>query len=337
MWAVKMCGGGRVSIVEAPDPRPDDQSVIVRVKATAICGSELHELRAAEGPTEYLNTGHEVVGVVERPDLGGTFRAGQRVGACVVQGCGRCDVCASGDETGCTSKRFDTGNGHSELFKLGLRGVRKLPDDVDWPPGAILSGDGLGVPVRCATRLGDTAGKRVVVLGLGPVGLSCVLVQTFLGARVLGVDLSAYRVDLARRLGAEEAISPTENDVIRRVGNWTDGRGADAVIVAAPVPSLLDQAAELVRRHGIVFLVGEIAQATFDPGRLLLRREATLMGSWYYTSSDWRRMLDLHRAGLPYHRLITHTFPFERAQEAFDTFSAGQSGKVVLTYGDAHA
>jgi propanol-preferring alcohol dehydrogenase len=254
-----------------------------------------------------------------------------RVGARVVQGCGHCQWCAAGEETACPNKVFYADNGHSELFKLGLQGVHLIPEGVAWPAAAILTGDGLGVPARCARRLGDTSGKKVLVLGLGPVGLSCVLVQTFRGATVSGVDVSAYRLDLAEKLGAAHAFDAAKDALQDRVMDWTAGLGADIVILAVAREESLRQAFELVRRHGTVFQVAELGDAQLNFSKCFLRREATMMGSWYYTSEDWPFMLDLHRKGLRYEKLITHVVPLERAQEGFDAFVAGRSGKVVLT------
>ena len=333
MKAVRFLGHGELSIDEVDRPVPDKDSVIIKVKASALCGSELHRFL---GPPEQLgttlNSGHEVVGEIVEAPKGSAYQPGQRVGARVVQGCGQCDWCRQGEETGCANKRYDTSNGHSEYFKLGLRGIHPLPDDVDWIKGVILSGDGLGVPARCARRLGDTRDKKVVVLGLGPVGLSCSLVQSWRGAQVMGIEVSPYRLNLASKLGAVATVDPSAESVKDRVMDWTDGHGADIVILAVARNDALVTAFKVVRRHGTVFQVAELGQATMTFNAAFIQREVHMTGSWYYTSSDWPHMLELDRSGLPYAKLITHVVPFEQAQEAFDRFVSGQSGKVVLTY-----
>ncbi|MCE9591857.1 MAG: zinc-binding dehydrogenase [Planctomycetes bacterium] len=331
MKAVRLRGNSTCTVDEVPDPVPDEKSVIIRVEATGVCGSELHGFRAKpEELGKELNGGHEVAGEIVWAPKGSAYKPGMRVGARVVQGCGTCNWCKQGDETACENKSFYAADGHAELYKLGLHGIQPLPDNVDWPGGVILSGDGLGVPTRCARRLGDTAGKKVVVLGLGPVGLSCVLVQAFRGAHVWGADISPYRLDLAKQLGAEAAYQAEPKELEARVKEWTGGFGADIVILAVARAESIALAFELVRRHGMVYQVAEIHNAAFNFSRGFLYKEATMMGSWYYTSSDWPLMLKMHQEGLQYRKLVTHVMPMAQAQQAFNTFIAGESGKVVL-------
>lgn len=331
MKAVKFLGRSKLVVQDVPDPVPDEQSVIVKVRATGVCGSELHGFKDdASHLGTMLNGGHEVVGEIAWAPKGSAFKPGMRVGARVVQGCGQCNWCKQGDETACPDKRYYAADGHAELFKLGLQGVHVLPDDVDWPAAVLLSGDGLGVPVRCARRLGDTTGKKIVVLGLGPVGLSCVVVQAFRGAEVLGADVSPYRVKLAKELGAKETVNVASESIQQRVADWTKGLGADIVILCVARAESMALAFELVRRHGTVFQVAELQEANLKLGDWFLRKEAFLTGSWYYTSSDWPLMLQMHRAGLPYAKLVTHVLPLAKAQEAYDVFVAGETGKVVL-------
>ena len=333
MRILRFLGDGRVDASEAPRPVCDEHTVVVRVKASAICGSELGSFRGEPPQAEgFFNAGHEVVGVVEEAPGGCGFEPGMRVGARVVQGCGTCAFCRQGYETACKSRTLYARNGHAEYFGLGIHGIQPIPDGVDWPQAALLTGDGLGVPVRCARRLGDTSGKRVLVLGLGPVGLGCVLVQVFGGAEVMGADLIPFRLTLAGELGASQAVDIRNQDLKAAVDAWTGGEGADVVIIAVGKNEALLQAVAAVKQQGTIFLVGELPEATFNPAAAFIRKEATMTGSWYYTSVDWEAMLDLHHRGLPYGKLITHVFPFEQAQRAYDTFVSGDSAKVVLTY-----
>ena len=333
MKTVRFCGEGKVAVEEVPTPAAGDDAVLVRVKASAICGSEMHAFRGPprDRPGRY-NDGHEVAGVVVEAPRGCPYAIGTRVGACIVQGCGKCQACRRGRETACRDKRYYGWNGHSEYFVLGLNGVRVLPDGVDFPAAAILTGDGLGVPTRCARRLGDTKDQRIVVLGIGPIGLGCVLVQAFRGARVLGADLSDYRVRMALDLGAERAVNVDDEDLRQAVLDWTDGGGADAVILCVAKDEAVRAGIELLRHQGTFFLLAELPRADFVLNDTLIRKEITMMGSWYYAREDWEMMLALHEAHLPYEKLVTHVLPFEQAQEAYDTFTSGRSGKVVLTW-----
>jgi threonine dehydrogenase-like Zn-dependent dehydrogenase len=273
-----------------------------------------------------------LAGVIEEAPPASPYRKGTRVGINVVNGCGVCEYCKSGYDTACPQKKMFYGNGHAEYFRAGFGCLRPLPDDVDWPAGVILSGDGLGVPARMARRLGDTRGKRVAVLGLGPIGLSIVLVQAFRGARVIGSDIVDYRLELAKNLGAEMCVNVGRASLKDAVMEATDGAGADIVAIAAGVPSLYESAVAVVKRQGVIFQVGAVSKVELPVNDVLVGKEVTLMGSWYYAREDWEDMLSYHRDGLALGALITHTMPLSEAQQAYDVFVSGQSGKVVLTY-----
>jgi threonine dehydrogenase-like Zn-dependent dehydrogenase len=333
MKIAKLLGNGKVDLVESDRPSSDDQTVLIKVKATGLCGSELHGVKGPPVEREgFYNGGHEVVGVIEEAPSDSGFEPGMRAGARVVQGCGDCEFCNQGYETACKSRTIFGQNGHAEYFRLGIRGIQPLPDDVDWPAGVLLSGDGLGVPVRAARRLGDTGGKKVVVLGLGPVGLSSVVVQVSRGAEVMGIDLVEYRTKFAEELGAARGVNSKSEDPKEAVLEWTDGHGADIVILAVGISAAYLQAIDLLRQQGTLYQVGELRELTLNPSDTFLRKEITIKGSWYYTSEDWKEMLALHERGVRYDKLITHVFPIEKVQEAFDVFVSGESGKVILTY-----
>jgi len=334
MKAVNFLGNSRIDICEAPRPEADESTVLLRVMATGLCGSELHSFKGPAHEKEgFSNSGHEVAGVIEEAPDGSSFEPGMRVGARVVQGCGNCHWCKQGYETACENKHMYAGNGHAEYYRLGIQGIHPIPDDAEWPAAVLLTGDGLGVPVRAARRLGDTAGKKVLVLGLGPVGLSSVLVQASRGAEVMGADLFEYRRNLAVEIGAARAADASDfGELKQSVLDWTNGFGADIVILAVGRDEVFLNAIELVARQGTVYQIGELSELTLNPSSVFIKKEINITGSWYYTSSDWPEMLALHENGVPYHKLITHVFPFEQAQEAFDTFVSGNSGKVVLTY-----
>ncbi|MBN1343161.1 MAG: zinc-binding dehydrogenase [Phycisphaerae bacterium] len=326
MRELRMLGNQRVDVVDADRPQAtDDAPVIVAVRASGLCGSELGGYRA-DKPSDG-NGGHEVAGqVVEAPD---PSWIGKRVGVTAVIGCGQCDYCRAGQDTFCQHFK-GYANAHAEFVARPQRAIRIFPDDLDcdWATAVLLSGDGLGVPYRIARRLGDTAGKTVLVIGLGPIGLGNVLVQTFGSARVIGIDPVPYRRELATQLGAE-CLDPTTDgfdDLVR--GRF--GRAIDVVIECVGKNPTLRQALQWVGPAGTVVAAGENPAAEFDLANTIIRKDLTLIGSWYYQPADFEGMLDMYRKGLQVERLITHRFPFEQAAEAFTLFASGQTGKVIL-------
>ncbi len=326
MRLLRTLGRQRVEVVDVDRPEPTDEApVIVAVRGSGICGSEMGLYRS-DDPSDG-NGGHEVAGlVVEAPD---ESLIGKRVGVTAVVGCGACEYCARGQDTYCSHWR-GWSNAHAEFIARPIRSIRVFPGDVtcDWAAAVLLSGDGLGVPFRVARRLGETTDKIVLVIGLGPIGLGNVLVQVHEGARVLGLDPLPARRKLATELGAE-CRDPTADDL----DDWLAdrcARGPQVVIECVGKNATLQQALAWTAPGGTVMAVGENAAAAFDLGSTLIRKDLTVQGSWYYQPADFAPMIDLYRAGLPVEKLVTHRFPFEEAPKAFEAFASGQTGKVVL-------
>jgi threonine dehydrogenase-like Zn-dependent dehydrogenase len=261
-------------------------------------------------------------------------RVGQRVGVSAIAGCGRpeCEACRQGQSTWCSGFKY-FGSMHAEQFVTAETALLPLPDDVPDTVGVLIAGDGLGVPYHTSLKLCGPDVQTVAVLGLGPIGLGNVLVQSYLGRRVLAVDLAPERLALATALGAALTINATEQDAVAAIKAATDGRGADACIEAAGVPQTAKQCFKAVRTAGIVVFNGEQKAVELSPSDDFIRRDIRAVGSWFFQVGEFPEMLRLFREGLPVASLITHVFPLEQAQEAFSLFAGGTTGKVLLTHG----
>ena len=330
MRVLQFLGNSNVSIEEADVPTLDAGDVLIRVEASAICGSEMHAYRGDKGhPTG--NPGHEAAGVIIDPGDSPIWREGDRVGVSAVQGCGECRECRAGRYTFCPQRPPGKGPGwHAEyLVARGLACIR-LPDDVSFDLGVLLTGDGLGVPYHVSRQTKPQPGETVAVFGVGPVGLGNVLVNTFLGCRVIAVDLSATRLKFAREVGAWKTINAGEDDPAEAIRRLTGGRGAEICLECAGRPETVKSALQCVATNGRVMCVGEHPRIEISPSGDLIRRDISLSGSWFYHFREAPEMLELYRHGLPVERLITHRFPLEQADEAYRLFAAGEAGKVIL-------
>lgn len=333
MRIVKQLGQSRAVVEEQPKPRVKPGEVLVKTVVSALCGSEMHGYHNAGYPSG--NMGHEGAGVVVELGEGVAEPGiGQRVGVSAIAGCGHCDYCRNGQYTWCPDRRFYD-NMHAEYFAIAALACHVLPDDVPWDVGVLITGDGLGVPYHTSTRINRADVRHVAVFGLGPVGLGNVMLQTYLGRQVIGIDRSLERLDLARQLGAAATIAVEDNtDVPARVRELTGGRGADVCIEAAGVPVTAKQCFAAVRTAGTVIFNGEQPAVELSPSEDFIRRDITAAGSWFYHFNEHARMLELFRNGLPVSSLVTHRFPLEQASDAFHAME-GKSGKVLLEYGDA--
>jgi threonine dehydrogenase-like Zn-dependent dehydrogenase len=328
MRTLSMEGNSTVRVVEVPDPVPGPGELVVRIAASAICGSEMHGYRGAGRPGH--NSGHESAGTVVALGEGVTgLEVGQRVGMSGVIGCGTCEHCLAGRQTWCQN-RLSYGSTHAEYVLTVPQACHVLPADVPWEAGVLLTGDGMGVPYHTSTRLADPAIRTVAIFGAGPIGLGNTIMQVFLGRRVIVVEVSPERRALALRLGAEAAIDPRAEDPVERLRALTEGQGPDVSLEAAGRPETLKQCFAAVRTGGTVAMNGEQPAVPLSPSDDFIRRDITALGSWFYQAREVPRMIGLYRQGLPVESLITHHYPLEAGDEAFREFAAGRTGKVLL-------
>ncbi len=327
MKGVKFDGKGVVRIVDMPEPVAGVGEVVVETVVSAICGSEMGSYRGDGAETG--NNGHEAAGVVVQVGEGVTdIKVGQRVGVSAIAGCGHCSFCAKGQYTWCSNFKF-YGSMHAQQFLASANACHILPDDVPWEVGVLITGDGLGVPYHTSKRIPDDV-DTVAVFGLGPIGLGAVLVQSYLGRRVMAVDLSQYRLDYAQKLGARWPILAGSDDVLPQVMDITAGFGADIAIEAAGRPEPAKQCFAAVRKGGTVIFNGEQSEIPLSPSEDFIRRDITAFGSWFYHFSEFGGMLKLYRNGLKVQDLVSHTYTLDEAPEAFAQFASGKTAKVLL-------
>ena len=306
-----------VDLIELPTPEPAEGQALVRVEASSICGSEL---KAPPG----TNPGHEAAGILEYAPDGSGFRVGERVGISAVVGCGTCEHCRRGVQIYCANRFPPTGyqNMHADYVVVGTSALRRLPENIPARTAVLLAGDTLGVPVRASRRVPSTAGDRILVIGLGPVGLGHTLVRAHSGAEVIAVEPSEYRRELALTLGAAKVFAPGR-DI---------GRPPRLVIEATGRPEAIRFALETVDVGGTVLQSGECQTVAVSPSDTFIRREITYTGSWYYADEDYPEMVRLYEDGLPLDRLATHEFRAEQIADAYRCFVSKNSGKVILLW-----
>ena len=328
MRGLKNYGKGRVGLVDdLPDPTPGDGQVLVRVKASAVCGSELGSV---QGENEMDgNSGHESMGIVEDPNGSNRYSQGDRVGVATLQGCGTCYWCDQGKPDFCDNTRV-VGNSHSEFVVSDERWLIPLPDDITNVEGVLLAGDGLGVPWGASMRGGVKSGDITGILGCGAVGLGNLLVHRYLGARPICVDINPTRLALAEEMGAYKTINAKEEDVAERMVELSNGLGPDVCIEACGQQPTLDAAIAATKPGGTVVQCGHGTQS-MDPQSLICGRNLSVVGNWVCHFCEVNDMMTAIRRGLRASDLITGIYPLEEAQTAYDRFIAGEEAKVVLT------
>ena len=327
MLTVTFVGNSRVDVQDRPMPELKPGEVLVKVGASAICGSEMKTYR---GPNAHAsNPGHEIVGsVVDNPGGQGP-KVGDRVAINIITGCGHCTACLSGDRRFCAEQGYVFG-GHAEYVVAPAVCCMPLPDDLPFAEGVLIGGDTLGVAYHALSKVKVGPRDTVAVVGCGPVGLGFVTLLGFLGVRTIAAEVSPVRRELARRQGATEVVDPSATDALAAIKDLTQGKGVDLGIDASGADGGVNLALDVVRDEGTFIFAGAGHMATINPWKQFLEKEITAYGVWYFVDRDYYGLLDLYRQGLKVDGLITHRFGLRDAPAAYDLFARGETGKVIF-------
>jgi threonine dehydrogenase-like Zn-dependent dehydrogenase len=343
MTGVVLPGGRRCEVRRTTIGQPGHGQVRLRVMAAGICGSDLHVYRREDGTDQVR--GHEACGVVESVGPGVVrLKLGDRVSVHHHQGCGVCYECARGETVACTIKHEIVGvqvsGAFGEYVVAQERNCIPLPEAASFVDGTFYACVG-STAFAALRRLGVTAYDSLAVYGLGPVGLSCVLVGRALGLRVVGVDVSPVRIEAARACGATEVIDARAQDpvpAVRAFGlveGFGRAEGVDCVIETSGSVAGRANVVPSLRREGRAAFVGAgpTQEKVVDPGDVL-GRAITLRGSVVFPLS-W--MWDLARfcaaSGLRFEPAVTHRFALDDAPRAFEIADTAAGGKVVFVGG----
>jgi len=324
--------------IEKPSPGPGE--VVLQMKASGICGSDLRYFRLpkSEKPniSELKVPGHEPVGIVAELGLSVEGLAiGDRVMMHHYTGCLKCAMCRIGYTQMCLVHHEVYGvtadGGHQEYMLVPAYTCIPIPDELGFAAAAACS-CGTGTAFHAIKRLQPTGLETLAVFGQGPVGLSATMFAAQMGVRVIAVDISPYRLGLARKLGASEIIDSSRVDAEEAIRDLTGGEGADSTLDATGIPKVRIQAVDSARYWGKVCFVGEGNTTTFDVSQQIIHKQLTILGSWTFSQAGLSEVARfVTERNSPIDTLITHTFGLEHAQDAYDLFVSGESGKIILT------
>ena len=329
-----------VRVEEMPIPKIGPGELLVRIEASGICGSDVMEwYRLHRAP---LVLGHEIGGQIVETGKGiKGYREGERVAMAHHVPCNTCHYCQGGHHTACDTlhhTNFDPG-GFSEYVRIPALnveygGVFKLPEEVSYEEATFVE------PLACVLRGQRQAriqsGSSVLIIGSGIAGLLHVLTASKLGAgRVIATDISEYRLDAARRLGADATFHARQYkpELLREVN---EGRLADAVIVCTGTLSAINQALASVERGGTVLFF-----APTDPGitvpisinELFWRNDITLTTSYAGSPADYQAALDIIHAGtIPVTQMITHHLSLAETGLGFRLVAEAQDSIKVIIF-----
>src|SRR5919108_4825861 len=345
MRGIVFLGNRKLEIQEFPDPTPGPGEVVLEMRASGMCGSDLHPYRAAGNAAAALGlgaggpviAGHEPCGVVAAVGAGvDPALIGQRVMNHHYRGCGRCKHCRVGWSQLCREGFVVygmTGHGaHAPFMRVPARTLVPLPDVLSFEEGAAIS-CGTGTAYGALKRLDVSGRDTLAIFGQGPVGLSATMLGVAMGARVIAVDVVPERLALAREHGAAETLDATAQDPVKAILDLTHGEGADAALDATGNPEARVNAVRCARIFGRACFVGEGNTTTFDVSPQIIHKQLTIYGSWTFSTvgmEECARFVIDRR--VPLGDLITHTFDLDQADVAFRLFDTGKTGKCVFVF-----
>jgi L-iditol 2-dehydrogenase len=340
MKAILFYAPGDIRFEETARPKAGPGEVLVEIKAALTCGTDLktykrgHPLLIKETPSVF---GHELAGVIAEigPGVDG-FAVGQRVVAANSAPCGRCFTCRRERPSLCEHLEFLNG-AYAEFINIPARIVEKnllpIPDGVTFRQAALTE------PLACAVhgierskvKLGDV----VCIIGQGPIGLMFTQLAKLKGARVIAADLSPFRLETARQLGADEVLDAAAlPDAVQAVRDLTPGgRGVDVAIEAVGRPETWEQAIAMTRPGGLVNLFGGCKSGTHISvdTRRLHYDELEIIGVFHHTPHYVRAALSLISAGqIDADALISHEMVLENLEEALQLVDRGEALKVAI-------
>ncbi len=328
-----------LELVEIPDPEPGPGEVLLHVKAASICGTDLHIREWDEWAAEHVNqplvVGHEVCGVVvghgpgvSAPPIGSLVSVESHVV------CTSCNYCRTGKGHLC--ERTEILGVHrdgvfAEFVTVPAANAWVDPPDMSYSIASLQENFGNAVHTASVPQV---AGKKALVTGCGPVGVMTVAVAKALGARaVYATDVRPYRLDMAKRMGADLVIDAATEDVERVVAEATDGEGIDVLLEMSGSPRAIEQGFHLLKPGGEAALLGlTSAPILFDIDDAVIFKGATVYGIFGRRLWEtWFQARALLRSGLvDLEPLVTHRFALDDFERAFDLMASGECGKVVM-------
>ncbi len=344
MQAAVYRGINDVRIETVPVPEIGSREVLIRVHTCGICGTDLKKIHTGSHTAPRI-FGHETSGTIAAigQNVQG-FSLGDRVMVFHHIPCGECFYCRRNvfaqcpvyKKVGCTAGFEPSGGGFAEYVRvmdwIVRRGLVKIPDGVSFEQAAFV--EPVNTCLKGVESLRLEPGETVLVIGQGPIGIILALLARRAGARVIASDLYQQRLTITQAYQIHETIDASRADLVEQVRARTEGRGADAVMLAVGGNALIRPAMDAVRYGGRVMLFAQTArgEATIDPAAICVD-EKTLMGSYSASvelQEESARLVfsgEINLAGL-----ISHRFPLSDAVEALELASNPRpdSMKIVI-------
>jgi len=330
-----------ISVSETENPSLESGDILVQMHACGICGSDLEKVFGQYGQPS-MRLGHEPAGVIldVGPDVS-EFKKGDRVFTHHHVPCYDCHFCNHGNETMC--KKYSESNlspcGLSEQYvvpawNVSNGGVLKISDSLSFEEAAMI--EPLACCVRAWTKYSYQEGDSAAIFGVGSTGMMHVmLAQAKKFSKIFCFDVNDFRLDFAKKFNITESINSDDETRKQKILDHTDNQGVDVAIVATSSLKALDDAIDMVRKGGAVMMFGvpsKGAKMDLDMSKIY-SKEITLFTSYAASDNDTEDALNLIESSqIDVKQLITHTYPIDDTQKAFDHARSGENSmKIIIT------
>lgn len=324
-----------LSIREVEPPGIGAEDVLVKIAACGVCHTDLHYID--HGVPTYkappMILGHEASGVVARTGANvSRFQEGDHILIPAVLTCGVCDFCRTGRENICQNMKM-LGNhidgAYAEYLKVPAKDIFPLPDEIPLEAGSIIA-DAISTPFHAVkNRARVQPGDTVVVFGCGGIGLNIVQVAAAVGGTVIAVDILDSKLEWAKKLGATTVINPTKVEKLGKEIKKLTGGGADVAIEAIGKPETIQETFTTLRKGGRLVIVGYASHDITVSAAKIMFFEMEIVGSLGCRPVDYPKIIELVRRGkIKVSELVTHRFPLEQINDAFDLLRHGDESVI---------
>ena len=338
-------GNSTAEIHEFPIPTPGHGEVLIRMKSSTICGSDIrciYREHLGKGPEGYqpgMIAGHEPCGQIVECGPGlRRFKEGDRVVIYHISGCGVCNDCRRGYMISCTSPYrkaygWQRDGGMAEYIVAEEKDLVLLPDSLSYTDGAQVA-CGFGTVYEAIQKIGVSGDDAVLVTGLGPVGLAALMLSKAKGANLtIGTDAVPERLELAKSLGLADLVVPAGTDAVEQILTATGGHGCERAIDCSANDKGRLTAIQGTRKWGKLAFVGEGGSCCFQPSPDIIHDQKTIYGSWVTSIWLMEELVEkLVRWGVHPADLVTHRFALEQVSEAYALMAEGRCGKIAIAF-----
>jgi threonine dehydrogenase-like Zn-dependent dehydrogenase len=345
MTGAYLPGNRTVVLKDVEVPAPGHGEVLLRMKASTICGSDIrciyHE-HLGKGPEGYQGViaGHEPCGQIVKAGPGcRRFREGDRVIVYHISGCGVCNDCRRGYMISCTSETYrraygwQRDGGMADFLLAEEKDLIHLPGELSYADGAQVA-CGFGTVYEGLEKVGISGNDAVLITGLGPVGLATAALCRKLGARrIIGIDVVKERMQLALDLKLCDEVLTSGADNVATVRTLTGGAGVERAVDCSANDAARATAIRATRKWGRIVFLGEGGRVEFNPSPDIIHDQKTIFGSWVTSTWLMEELVErlvawkLHPADL-----VTHRFALDKVADAYSLMASGKCGKVAVCF-----